>query len=142
MHNLGHPAKSIIESMEMGWLPSPPHVFNKLLDICRDPDSSITDLADLIGSDAALTGKLIMAVNSSAFTINQPINNLQQAITIVGHDLVKTMILTSSIQQLFSGLVNSRKKTVCKLWLDSLYCATFSQGIAQAELAQSPACIQ
>ena len=132
MHVLGNPVKSIIESMEMGWLPSPPHVFNKLLDVCRDPDSSIAELADIIGSDAALTSKLIMAVNSAAFTSNQPINNLQQAISMVGHDQVKTMVLTSSIQQLFSGLVNSRKKTVCKLWLDSLYCATFAKSIAQA----------
>jgi len=47
----------------MGWLPSPPHIFNKLLDICHDSDSSIGDLTDIISTDAVLTSKLIMAVH-------------------------------------------------------------------------------
>ena len=132
MHEIGISTKSIIDSMEMGWLPSPPHVFNKLLDICHDPDSSIGELADLISTDAVLSSKLVMAVDSAAFTLNQPVNNLEQAVKLLGHDLVKTMVLTSSIQQLFAGLINSQKKTVCDAWLDSLYCAIFSQNIALA----------
>ena len=95
MHELGSSLKSIIESTEMGWLPSPPHIFNKLLDICHDPDSSIDDLTDLISTDAVLTCKLIMAVNSASFSISQPVNNLKQAATLLGHDRVKTMVLTS-----------------------------------------------
>ena len=132
MLELGSSPKSIIESVEMGWLPSPPHIFSKLLDICHDPDSSIAELADLINTDAALTCKLIMAVNSAAFAIDQPVNSLKHAITLLGHDQVKTMVLTSSIQQLFAGLINSRKKIACDAWLDSLYCAVFAQGIAHA----------
>jgi len=116
----------------MGWLPSPPHIFSKLLDICHDPDSSIDDLADLISTDAVLTSKLIMAVNSAAFAIRQPVNDLKHVVTLLGHDQVKTMVLTSSIQQLFAGLINSRKKIVCDAWLDSLYCAVFAQHIAHA----------
>jgi len=132
MHELGSSLKSIIESTEMGWLPSPPHIFNKLLDICHDPDSSIGDLTNLISTDAVLTCKLIMAVNSAAFSVSQPVNNLKQAVTLLGHDRVKTMVLTSSIQQLFAGLVNSQKIIVCHAWLDSLYCAMFAEDIAHA----------
>jgi len=132
MHELGSSPKSIIESMEMGWLPSPPHIFSKLLDISHDPDSSIGELADLISTDAVLTGKLLMAVNSAAFAISQPVDNLRQAVTLLGHDLVKTMVLTSSIQQLFAGLINTRKINICNAWLDSLYCAMFAQQIAHA----------
>ena len=132
MHEIGSSPKSIIESMEMGWLPSPPHIFSKLLDISHDPDSSIGELADLISTDAALTGKLLMAVNSAAFAISQPVDNLRHAVALLGHDLVKTMVLTSSIQQLFAGLINSRKINICNAWLDSLYCAMFAQQIAHA----------
>ncbi len=138
MPELGSSPKSIIESMEMGWLPSPPHIFSKLLDICHDPDSSIGDLADLISTDAVLSSKLIMAVNSAAFSINQPVDNLQHAVTLLGHELVKTMVLTSSIQQLFAGLINSRKINICNIWLDSLYCAVFAQEIAHAINYQHP----
>lgn len=118
--------------MELVRLPSPPHVLCELLDICHDPDSSLGDLADLISIDAALTSKLIMAANSGAFAINQPLKNLEQAVTLIGHAQVKTMVTTASIQQLFAGLIESQKKYICAAWLDSIYCAVFARDIAIA----------
>ena len=121
----------ILESMELVRIPSPPHLLSKLLDVCHDPDSTINELADLIATDPALTSHLIMAVNSDVFAISQPIKDLEHAVTLLGHELVKTMILTSSIQQLFAGLIYSRKQFVCNAWLDSLYCAVFAEDIAR-----------
>ena len=118
--------------MELVRLPSPPHVLCKLLDICHDPDSSLGELAELISIDAALTSKLIMAANSGAFAINQPLKNLEQAVTLIGHAQVKTMVATSAIQQLFAGLIESQKKYICNAWLDSIYCAVFARDIAIA----------
>lgn len=118
--------------MELVRLPSPPQVLSRLLDICQDPDSTVEDLAGLIGTDAALTSNLIMAINSPAFAIHQPVNDLEHAITLLGHGLVKTLVVTSSIQQLFAGLVNTRKEFVCNAWLDSLYCAEFARHFADA----------
>ncbi len=122
--------KSSIESMELIRLPSPPHILCKLLDICHDPDSSLTDLTEIINTDIALTSKLIMAVNSAAFAQNEPSENLQQAVKFLGHDRVKTMAVTASIQQFFSGLTHSRNESLCNTWLDSLYCAMFAREIA------------
>ena len=122
--------KFSIESMELIRLSSPPHVLSKLLDVCHDPDSSVAALADLINTDVVLTSKLIMAVNSAAFSHSQPPDDLQQAIKLLGHDLVKTMATTSAIQQLFAGLINSRNESVCKAWLNSLYCAVFARDFA------------
>ncbi|MDH3630981.1 MAG: HDOD domain-containing protein [Gammaproteobacteria bacterium] len=121
-----------IESIELVRLPSPPHLLSRLLDVCHDPDSTIDELADLIGTDAALTGKLIMAVNSAAFEIKQPIENLSHAVALLGHELVKTMMLTSSMQQLFAGLINTQKEFVCNAWLESLYCAVISKDFAHS----------
>ena len=132
MAESGSPPKSIIESMELVRLPSPPHILSKLLDVCHDPDSSTGDLADIISFDAALTSKLTMAVNKAAFAIDLPINNLEQAVTLIGHDKVKSMVITSSIQQLFAGLINSQKVFLYNAWLDSLYCAVFARDIAIA----------
>ena len=121
-----------IESIELVRLPSPPQLLSKLLDICHDPDSSIEELADLIGTDAALTAKLIMAVNSAAFEIKQPVDNLSHAVALLGHELVKTMMLTSSMQQLFAGLINTQKEFVCNTWLESFYCAVIAKDFAHS----------
>ncbi len=132
MYETGSPPKSIIESVELVRLPSPPHILSKLLDICHDPDSTTDDLADIISFDAALTSKLIMAVNRATVETDQPVTNLEQAITLIDQDLVKSMVITSSIQQLFAGLINSQKVFLYHAWLDSLYCAVFARDIAIA----------
>jgi len=132
MYEVGSSPKSLIESLELVRLHSPPHILSKLLDVCNDPDSSSDDLAEIIGIDAALTSRLIMAVNSVAFSIAEPVDSVQRAVTLLGHDRVRTMVLTLSIQQLFSGLIPSQKEFVCNAWLDSLYCATFAEEIAAA----------
>ena len=132
MYELGSPPKSVLESMELVRLPSPPHILSKLLDVCHDPDSSASDLAALISIDTALATKLIMAVNSTAFAIDEAVDDLEQAVRRIGPELVKTMAITSSIQQLFAGLINTQKEFVCNIWLDSLYCAVFARDLAIA----------
>jgi HD-like signal output (HDOD) protein/nitrogen-specific signal transduction histidine kinase len=119
-----------MESTELVRLPSPPHILNKMLDVCHDPDSPISVLSDLISTDASLTSKILIAVNSAAFAIDQPVNDLEHAVTLLGHNLVKKMVIASSTQQIFAGMISSQKEFVCNAWLSSLYCATFAQDIA------------
>jgi len=132
MYELGSSPKSLIESLELVRLHSPPHILSKLLDVCNNPDASSDELAKIISTDAALTSRLIMAVNSVSFPVGEPVDEMKQAVALLGHDLVKTMVLTMSIQQLFSGLINSQKEFVCNAWLDSLYCALFAREIANS----------
>ncbi len=98
MYELGSSPKSLIESLELVRLHSPPHILSKLLDICNNPDAGSDDLAQIISTDAALTSRLIMALNSVAFTVGEPVDDLKQAVALLGQDLVKTMVLTLSIQ--------------------------------------------
>ena len=119
-----------IESMELVRLPSPPHILSKLLDVCHDPTSSSSDLSTLICTDAALTSKIITAVNSATFAISQPVDDLEHAVGLLGHDQVKNMVIASAIQQIFAGMIYSQKESVCNAWLSSLYCAVFTQNIA------------
>ena len=67
MYELGHSPKPLIESLELVRLHSPPHILGKLLDICNNPDGTTEQLAEIIRIDAALTSRVIMAVNSVAF---------------------------------------------------------------------------
>jgi len=72
MYEVGSSPKSLIESLELVRLHSPPHILSKLLDICNNPDSSADELAEVINIDAALTSRLLMAVNSVAFPYLSP----------------------------------------------------------------------
>ena len=131
MYEVGSSPKSLIESLELVRLHSPPHILSMLLDVCNNPNGTADELAEIIAIDAALSSRLIMAVNSMAFGIAEPVDSMQRAVSLLGHDQVKTMVLTMSIQQLFSGLIPSQKEFVSNAWLDSLYCAVFAEQIAQ-----------
>ena len=101
MYELGSSPKSLIESLELVRLHSPPHILSKLLDICNSPDGNGDDLARVISTDAALTSRLMMALNSVAFSVREPIDDLKQAVAVLGEDLVKTMKkLASRVPQL------------------------------------------
>ena len=130
MYESGSSPKSLIESLELVRLHSPPHILSKLLDLGNDPEAGSEQMARVIKTDAALTSRLIQAVNSVAFGAGEPVDDLEHAIDLLGLDLVKTMVLTMSIQQLFSGLISSQKEFVCNAWLDSVYCAHFAREIA------------
>ena len=132
MYELGSSPKSLIESLELVRLHSPPHILGKLLDVCNNPESSIEELAEIIEIDAALSCRVIMAANSVAFAIIEPLDSMTRTLTLLGHERVKTMVLTLSIQQLFSGLIPSKKEFVCNAWVDSLYCAVFAEHLAKA----------
>ena len=138
MYEVASSPKSLIESLELVRLHSPPHILGKLLDICNDPEGSVDDLAQVIAIDAALTSRVITSINSMAFAIAEPVDSMQQALTRLGHDRVKTMVLTLSIQQLFSGLIPSQKTFVCNAWVDSLYCAAFAESLAEALDYEAP----
>ncbi len=130
MYELGNSPKSLIESLELVRLHSPPHILSKLLDICNNPDGTTEELAEIIRVDAALTSRVTIAINSVSFSIGEPVESMDQGLALLGHDRVKTMVLTLSIQQLFSGLIPSQKEFVCNTWLDSFYCAVFAEDIA------------
>ena len=122
MYEVGSSPKSLIESLELVRLHSPPHILSKLLDVCNNPNGTADELAEIIAIDAALSSRLIMAVNSMAFGIAEPVDSMQRAVSLLGHDQVKTMVLTMSIQQLFSGLIPSQKEFVSNAWLVNPYC--------------------
>ena len=93
MYELGRSPKSLIESLELVRLHSPPHILGKLLDICNNPEGSSDELAEIIRIDAALTSRVIMAVNSVSFGIAEPIDNISRALTLLGHDRLRDQVL-------------------------------------------------
>lgn len=81
-------------------LPSPPKVYQELLECLRDPVSSITKLTDIIRRDVAMTAKLVKLANSGFFGVREPVETVERAVALVGIDSVSTLVLG---QELFSS---------------------------------------
>ena len=92
------PAKNIFKKLEAtGKLPTPPGVVVRLLEVTRRQDVSTAEIADVIGVDPGLTGKIIRFVNSPMAGMAREVTSLHQAVTLLGIRTVKMMALSFSM---------------------------------------------
>lgn len=64
----------------------------QLLAALHDPDVSILRVEQLLSQDPVLSYKLLRLVNSAAFALPRTIESLQQAITLLGLDIIKNWV--------------------------------------------------
>ena len=77
---------------ENAQLPSLPDVYLRLKQVLDDSDSCMADVAEVVGSDPAMTARLLRMVNSAYFGLATDIDTVNRAVSLLGtqevHDLV------------------------------------------------------
>jgi HD-like signal output (HDOD) protein len=73
-----------------------PQVAHKIMSIVEDPESSLPDLAKVIGYDSAVTANLLKVANSAYFGRPGKFDSIHQAIVYLGMDHVVDLVLLSS----------------------------------------------
>ena len=73
-------------------LPSPPGIATRILDLSQDHSATFADVADIVSLDPALTAKVLRIANSPMYAKQRKIDNLRQAIMVLG--LNSTLMLT------------------------------------------------
>jgi diguanylate cyclase (GGDEF)-like protein len=112
-------------------LPSPPVVTARLVELCEDPDAGINDVIDVLSTDAALVARLMRLANSPIYARRRRTENLRQAVTLLGFDVVLTasLSLTLTASRNASG---SRSPAFRKRWWTrSVHAAACSQLLAE-----------
>ncbi|MBN2530859.1 MAG: HDOD domain-containing protein [Deltaproteobacteria bacterium] len=110
-------------------LASPPDIYAKLMEAMERSSSSSSSIAAVIENDPGLTARLLRIVNSAFYSFPTPIETISRAITIVGTDELRNMVLVTSVIKQFSngleGLLDMEQ-----FWRHSIACALFSKNIA------------
>jgi HD-like signal output (HDOD) protein/ActR/RegA family two-component response regulator len=78
-------------------LPAAPRVFTEVCRLLADPTSDSRRIADLLGSDPALSAKLMQLANSSYFAGGNLIRDVGHAIARLGLDQVGLLVLASQV---------------------------------------------
>jgi HD-like signal output (HDOD) protein len=73
-----------------------PQVAHKIMSIVEDPESSLPDLAKVIGYDSAVTANLLKVANSAYFGRPGKFDSIHQAIVYLGMDHVVDLVLLAS----------------------------------------------
>lgn len=74
-------------------LPEMPEVIIKIEDECSKPSISINKVASLISEDIGLSAKILQVVNSAFFGLPTKIADLEQAVSFLGLNTVRALIL-------------------------------------------------
>src|SRR4051812_9548641 len=82
-------------------LPSPPAIAVRILDVVRGDDFSFVDLANVIQTDPALTGRILRFANSSFYSLSRNVTSIETAVAVLGVNAVKNIALSFILAQSF-----------------------------------------
>ncbi|MEJ2163885.1 MAG: HDOD domain-containing protein [Desulfobacterales bacterium] len=104
-------------------LPTLPRTVLKITELVNDPKSSAKDLSRIITDDQVLTARLLKLVNSSFYGFPQRISTVTNAIVLLGFDAIRSLLLTTSVFDLFVGRTKKQRLNQERFWDHSLGCA-------------------
>jgi len=111
-------------------LPTLPEVALKVRDAVNKGEASAVQLAEIIGSDAALSARLIQVANSPLYRGRVEIEKLQMAIPRLGNNTVRTLVTSLVMQQIFNPQSPLLEKYFRKTWEDGINVAAMSRAFA------------
>ncbi|MBC2606472.1 HDOD domain-containing protein [Pelagicoccus albus] len=132
---LGNPRiKELIS--KMGEFPSLPSIYLKVVSALNSKNASAELIADCISGDLAISAKVLQTVNSSYYGFDQKVSNISEAVSILGLESVKNLVLGIEV---FNKLGRSRhhKAITDQLWHHSMSVATAARRISQFETNDS-----
>jgi HD-like signal output (HDOD) protein len=106
-------------------LPTLPEVALKVRDAVEKENSSANQIADIIASDAALSARMLQVANSPLYRGRMPIDNLQMAVARLGIRLVRSLVISIIMQQIFQATNDLLDAKFHQIWEESVQIAAF-----------------
>ncbi|PJB96438.1 MAG: hypothetical protein CO080_03215 [Nitrospirae bacterium CG_4_9_14_0_8_um_filter_70_14] len=111
-------------------LPTLPAIAARVGMVARDPDSTVRDMATVIGQDQALTANLLRVVNSAYFGFIRRISSVFEAINLLGYnEVVKMAFTVAVIHEFHYESANGFDRTA--FWSHAICVANASQALAE-----------
>jgi len=120
--------KEIVSRMQT--VPSLPQLYVAVTDALRQPDVTIAKIGQLIAQDMGMTSKVLQLVNSAFFGLPCQISNPMQAVSLLGIENVKALVLSVHV---FSELDGPATQDLAFLWSHSMNAAALARAIIRAE---------
>ena len=107
-------------------LPSLPQTYFEIEEELNKQNFSIKNISDIIHKDMSIAIRILQIVNSPLFGLSKNITDIQQAVSLLGISMIKSLILYTQIFRSFEG--NMRVEEIQKnIWEHSLKVANTSK---------------
>ena len=108
-----------------------PQVLLQLITHCESDEAGMASLAQILANDAALSTKVLRVATSPAYHRGAHAARLEHALTTIGMDMVRTLLITESVYQTFNQVGAAHDIDLRAFWKHSI-----STGIAARAVAQ------
>ncbi|HWD19711.1 MAG TPA: response regulator [Verrucomicrobiae bacterium] len=116
----------------MRQVPSPPTIYFQVVAEMQSKNVSLEKVAELVEQDPALTAKILQLANSAVFSLQMQVTDPLEAMSYVGLQTTKALVLMSHTFSTFHEL-RLAGFSVDTLWAHSVLAGAFARRIAQIE---------
>jgi putative nucleotidyltransferase with HDIG domain len=117
----------------IGSLPSLPASYAAINDELAREDASLQRVAEIISQDLGMSAKVLQLVNSAFFGLARRVETIEQAVTLLGTDIIRSLVLSKTAFSQFRPV--SKRFSAERLWSHSLAVGATAAAIARAERA-------
>ena len=112
-------------------LPTLPEVALRVRDKVEDPNASAGQIADIVATDPALSARLFQISNSPLYRGAKAIDDLKMAITRLGLGVVRNVVTSLAMQQIFQPTSDELDRRFRTIWEHSTEVAAISSVLAK-----------
>lgn len=119
-------------------LPTLPDVALNIRNAVDNEHSSAQQIADILAQDAALAARLLQLANSPLYRARSEIDNLHMAVTRLGTRIVRDLVITLAMRQIYQAHSETLNQQFKALWTTSVEVAAICRTLATSQLTLNP----
>ncbi|MDX9974720.1 MAG: response regulator [FCB group bacterium] len=112
-------------------LPAMPEAYSRLIQELDSPEASLTTVGRIVETDVAMTAKLLQLANSAFFGLRQRVSSAAQAVSLLGLETVKALVLMVGVFTLPPDRKLTSKLHLEGLWNHSMLVGLFAEAIGR-----------
>ena len=112
-------------------LPTMPQLARQIGILVEDPNSSAGMVGDAIKRDPATAARILRIVNSAYYGVSTNVKTVNQAVSMLGFKVIRSIAVSTSLPSAFKGLANCSAFSQERFWKHSLLTACLCKSIAK-----------
>ncbi len=111
-------------------LPSLPEIYLRVSELLEDENSSVQQIGDTVQNDPAITTRVLKMVNSAYYGLPNQVSSIAQAVSLLGRERLKHILIGSVLRGVFSGQDNPAF-SMQEFWQHSIKTAIIARFLAK-----------
>lgn len=116
--------------MQVNELPALPHITTRVIELTDNPRSTNQEICNAICQDQVIASKVLKLVNSAYYGLPRKVASVTDAITILGTQTVRTLVIGASVYKTLNHLKSGGGISPKKIWRHAAVCAESCKELA------------